>query len=187
MFRWEIINLLVKNLGFRSYLEIGARERHCFDRIECAEKKCVDPAKEFKYDFNMTSDEFFSVNSDTFDIIFIDGFHSAEQAEKDIYNSLGRLNEGGRIVLHDCNPPNREFHDYKYCGTVWKAVYRMRVSRDDVSLETVDCDFGVGIIKKEFSPKIKDFNPYMDVEVFETTRRETLNLVSPEEFASRYR
>ena len=52
----------------------------------------------------MTSDEFFSQNKETFDLIFIDGLHIHEQVLKDIDNSLNVLNENGVILLHDCLP-----------------------------------------------------------------------------------
>lgn len=183
MYRWDILNHLIKKHQFRRYLEIGALRRECFDKIECSIKWCVDPAKnDVDYDFNMTSDEFFSQNKSRFDLIFIDGLHSAEQVERDIVNSFTFLNQGGRVVLHDCNPPNIDFHQYFLCGTVWKAIYRLRTRRNDMMLHVVDTDYGVGVISRGSAELIADFNPYMDAEVFERHRKETLNLISIEEF-----
>ena len=51
--------------------------------------------------FKMTSDEFFKINSDKFDLIFVDGDHSAKQVFKDINNSCNILNKGGYLILDD--------------------------------------------------------------------------------------
>lgn len=51
--------------------------------------------------FKMTSDEFFKINSDKFDLIFVDGDHSAKQVYKDINNSWNILNKGGCLILDD--------------------------------------------------------------------------------------
>ena len=45
----------------------------------------------------------------TFDVIFIDGLHLADQVEKDIDNALKFIKEDGFIILHDVNPPT-EWH-----------------------------------------------------------------------------
>jgi hypothetical protein len=64
----------------------------------------------------MTSDEFFenpphSLAFDwisEFDLIFIDGLHTAEQVQKDFENALKILSPNGFIVIHDCNPEKEE-------------------------------------------------------------------------------
>ena len=52
----------------------------------------------------MTSDDFFRINKNKFDVIFIDGLHEYQQAVNDIENSLGCLNENRVILLDDCLP-----------------------------------------------------------------------------------
>ena len=51
--------------------------------------------------FKMTSDEFFKINSDKFDLIYVDGDHSAKQVFRDINNSWNILNKGGYLILDD--------------------------------------------------------------------------------------
>ena len=51
--------------------------------------------------FKMTSDEFFKINSDKFDLIYVDGDHSAKQVFRDINNSWNILNKGGCLILDD--------------------------------------------------------------------------------------
>ena len=108
MKRTEIINRLADRINAKTYLEIGVR-RHAvnFDKINIKHKVGVDPCIE-AFDreptFKLRSDDFFKKNTETFDIIFIDGLHEAKQVERDILNSLEVLNEGGYIVCHDMNP-----------------------------------------------------------------------------------
>lgn len=183
MYRWDVLNHLIHKHGYQTYLEIGTLRKECFNLVQCDMKWCVDPGQfGVEYDFNMTSDEFFAQNGARFDIVFIDGLHSADQVERDILNSLAFLNQGGRIVLHDCNPPDFMHHNYSACGSVWKALYQLRRKRTDLVLHTVDTDYGVGVLQRGHSERITDFNPYMDYEVFAETRKETLNLITVDEF-----
>lgn len=209
--RSEVINFILKCLEKEtSYLEIGVRYPEAnFDKIISKYKFSVDPGIEnFEnpVDFKMTSDEFFNqlrngriLNKEfKFDLIFIDGLHLAEQVEKDINNSIEFLNEGGFIVLHDCNPPT-EFHaseNYLYRmspsggywnGTTWKAFYKFRQKSNLFSC-CIDSDWGIGIISKEmnFGSPTKVRNPYFEFNIFDQNRKESLNLISFEEFKFKF-
>src|SRR5260221_12856763 len=89
MMRWDIINHLIKENDYKTYLEIGYYKGWSFDRIECQLKIAVDPnpcktpeQEQFitgrseyikdignSYIYKMTSDSFFEerkvFNSDT--------------------------------------------------------------------------------------------------------------------------
>lgn len=204
MQRYDIINNIISKYNFKRYLEIGLSDpASCFDRINCEIKHSVDPGYEFldnpaTWDFE--SDEFFKKldNGDLlidsnykWDVIFIDGLHISEQVLKDVENSLNHLTETGFIVLHDCNPPSefmaREtlYVDGVYRpwnGTVWKAVYYLRASREDLKICVVDTDWGVGIIKRGISEKIELENKFFEFKKFDLNRKKDLNLIQPEEF-----
>lgn len=82
----------------------------------------------------MTSDEFFSRNGSSFDFIYIDGYHSYEQAEKDLKNSLSALRIGGLCLVDDyiwgankINPVRRAVNDF----AVDNAKKIIRVNLDD--------------------------------------------------------
>lgn len=186
MKRYDIINHLIALHNYHTYLEIGTEYRDCFDRIQCPRKVCVDatPRPGITYNFTMSSDEFFAQNTEKFDLVFIDGNHAAEYVERDVLNALACLNPGGRIVLHDCSPPDAAHHSYKLCGTVWKALYKLRTTRTDLVLHTVDTDYGVGILRRSFGvePLLPDANPFYDREIFERDRHAVLNLITPTEF-----
>jgi hypothetical protein len=180
MQRFDIINHLIAQFGFEKYLEIGVRDpKDCFDKINIKQKHTVDPGTELngsvKYDFNMTSDQFFEklegwklapkfMPKYKWDIIFIDGLHLSYQVYRDVINSLKHINDEGFIILHDCNPPtiHHAREDYGYWGTpaagawngtVWKAVQKLRQECEDSSgnpfnLMTLDTDWGVGVLRK---------------------------------------
>ncbi|WP_332033754.1 class I SAM-dependent methyltransferase [Kaistella sp.] len=205
--RFEVINFILEKIGGKTtYLEIGVRNpEDNFDKINASLKYSVDPGyenEENNVDFKLTSDEFFEklksgniLNPEIkFDVVFIDGLHLADQVEKDITNSLNYLKEDGFIVMHDCNPPT-EFHaaeNYYYRlspsggywnGTTWKAFFNTR-KRTDIYSCCIDTDWGVGIISKKINlgPSTNVHNPYFEYYVMEKYRKESLNLVTFENF-----
>jgi len=137
MERCHFINNIINkyNLENPRYLEIGVWYGGTFKYINTTLKDGVDPAQycECEYvNYKMTSDDFFknSING-KYDIIFIDGLHTAYQVSKDIYNSINNLNDGGWIVLDDVFPHSEEEQrslnlknlGKPLTGDVWKAVY----------------------------------------------------------------
>lgn len=205
--RYDLINYIIDSLKREvNYLEIGVRRpEDNFNKVNAQHKFSVDPGvanDSNPVQFKMTSDDFFHklrkgeiLNKDfKFDVIFIDGLHLAEQVERDIYNALDCLEHGGFIILHDCNPPT-EFHareSYAYHlspakalwnGTTWKAFFKFRQEIECFSC-CVDSDWGLGVISKtiNFGKPTKIDNTYYEFQIFEKYRKESLNLVSFEEF-----
>ena len=148
--RFDIINKLINSKKFKSYLEIGCQSDVNFSKIKIENKFGVDPQSGGT--LRMTSDEFFSQNKDTFDLIFIDGLHIHEQVLKDIDNSLNVLNENGVILLHDCLPAKiwhqtiPQTHS-SWNGDVWKSIVQSR-TREDIDTYTIKADQGLGLILK---------------------------------------
>jgi len=212
MNRTHIINILAKKITAETYLEIGVRDHTLnYDKINVNQKVGVDPAREVcdrVPTFKLTSDEFFAMNNDTFDLIFIDGLHEANQVERDILNSLDVLNEGGYIVCHDMNPVVYErqllLHDpkrYEYVsrekqkgnpayglwnGDCWKAFVSLRNQRDDIEMLTVDTDYGVGIIQHGTQSKLNLAADEITYDNLEKNRTSWLNLISTTEFTKKY-
>ena len=75
--RFDLINTIVEFAKIESYLEIGCCNNTCFNRINCRQKVGVDPTSGGT--LRMTSDAFFAVNVQVFDLIFIDGLHESPQ------------------------------------------------------------------------------------------------------------
>jgi len=158
MKRWEILNNFISNRKYKSYLEIGIHNPNDnYNKIIVKHKIGVDPDPAAHATHVMTSDEFFSKNTEKFDIIFIDGLHEAHQVYKDIKNALAVLNESGVIVCHDCSPiskegakdyedfPLEDYGKYSWNGDCWKAFVKYRYESDYLCY-VIDADEGCGII-----------------------------------------
>ena len=204
--RTDVINYLISEFNFTSYLEIGVRDpSDNFSLIEIEKKYSVDPGVEFEsnpVDFKMTSDDFFEKvakgelldSTVKFDLIFVDGLHLANQVKKDILNSVNYISENGFIVLHDCNPPTewhaREDYSYKngpagyyWNGTTWKAFVQARNSAN-LNASCIDTDWGIGILSKQKfigEPSVVE-NPFFEYETFDQNRENSLNLITFDEF-----
>ena len=68
--RYDIIKKIIEKKKYSSYLEIGCFEDETFNKINIDKKVGVDPNS--GGNVRLTSDNFFKINKDTFDIIFID-------------------------------------------------------------------------------------------------------------------
>ena len=206
-FRYDVINFLLNSLNRQTtYLEIGVRNpEHNFNRIKSEIKYSVDPGLEFEtnpVDFPLTSDQFFEQlragnileNNIQFDVIFIDGLHTAEQVDRDIKNALEFIKEDGFIVLHDCNPPTeshaREEHNYRlspalnaWNGTTWKGFVKWRQNPAVFSC-TIDTDWGVGVISKtkKIGSSTNIRNEFYEFSLFSKNRVEVLQLITFEQF-----
>ncbi len=190
--RTDILNHLVATRGYQRYLEIGVREpSDNFDHVRVADKTSVDPAPKAPVSHKMTSDEFFAQHAQAgaapFDLVFIDGLHLAHQVELDVENALANLTPNGAIVLHDCNPltADAQSEDYDgkkhWNGTVWKAWFKLRATRTDLSMYVIDLDEGCGVIErgsqKLFSLPTTVWSE-LDYAFLVEHRREGLNLVA---------
>ena len=142
----------------------------------------------------LTSDQFYKKNKLKFDIIFIDGSHLENQVDKDIRNSLNFLNKKGIIVMHDCNPPSK-FHQREnyevdgefpsWNGTTWKSFAKLRMKESNLSMFCVDCDWGVGIIKKGKQKLYKKMNE-LSYTLISNHRKELMNLISVSNFLKKF-
>lgn len=147
--RTALIKYLFEKKKFKSYLEIGHGQGHNWSKMGFIQnKKCVDPFTGPLEVIRKTSDAFFLENKETYDLIFIDGDHSAEQVYKDIVNSLKVLNAGGIILTHDNCPPEKIHENYEACGTSWRTIPLLRI-RDDLDICVLNSDLGIGVIRKK--------------------------------------
>lgn len=195
MTRIELINALIRHYRYSSYLEIGvntpAQPGWSHDSITIDTKHGVDPNPEVRATFPVPSDEFFGQHvKQKYDIIFVDGLHLFEQAYRDIINSLHWLNDGGTIVVHDCNPikeitQRRERASDAWHGDVWKAILKLRTEHPDVQIATVDTDEGCALIRRGKQELLETETSRDDIytyNFFSHHRREILNLISVADF-----
>jgi len=140
--RHEVINKIIDENDYTSYLEIGVENGITFKLINLddSNKVGVDPDPTYKDNIILkTSDDFFLENKKMFDVVFIDGMHQAEYVYNDFFNALACLSEGGSIIIDDVLPkcereqhkiPGKHFYSngiLKYgepwTGDVWKFIY----------------------------------------------------------------
>lgn len=195
--RTDVLNYLIRLKGYRRYLEIGVRTpKDNFDKIRAQEKFGVEPNPRKPISYKMTSDAFFEQlrldpTAKPFHLVFVDGLHLATQVERDVHNALDFLGDDGTIVLHDCNPltADAQIDDYDgkklWNGTVWKAWAKLRAEQPGLSMQVIDMDHGLGIIRRGrqvlFHLDSTDYDK-MDFALLDARRKELLNLVDVETF-----
>ena len=181
--RYDIINHFIKERNYTSYLEIGVDQGQTWRKVSCVNKVGVDPSPQTKSlipeILQMTSDQFFRINDEKFDIVFIDGLHHASQVYRDIVNSLDALKDGGVILCHDMLPHKEEIQRVpretrEWTGDCWKAWAYLRSTNPDISMYIYDTDYGVGVIEKG-SQDLIDFEE-LNWEWF-INNKEKLNIV----------
>ena len=69
--RADVINFYAKKIGAKSYLEIGVQTGATFHAVQIDHKVGVDPDPHSEATIHTTSDLFFSLNGEKFDIIFV--------------------------------------------------------------------------------------------------------------------
>lgn len=216
MNRVDIIQRIIDKTGAVTYLEIGVNKGRAFLKIRAREKFGVDPNLAIpgikktqwlmrnpsnlraRY-FEKTSDDFFESFEPgiSFDVVFIDGLHTYEQAMKDVMHSLQQLSARGIIILHDCNPSNKaaacpaesiehakamnpDSWNDQWNGDVWKAICHLRCTRNDLNVFVLNCDHGVGIVSKGRPETLLDITETqlsgMTYDDLASNRTELLNL-----------
>lgn len=173
--RTKVLNKLIADNSYESYLEIGVGNTVNFQLIQAKTKIGVDPACSAKYFLQITSDEFFESNAVKFDLIFIDGLHHSEQVERDIANAYKCLKKGGVLVLHDCNPFNEKMtivprEQTQWTGDVYRAVMGFHMAyADKIKTMYFDDEYGLYAIYKTgmYSVKVGFNLPSLSFEEFQ--------------------
>lgn len=153
-----LLNSLIKQHVLSNYLEIGVQNvANNFNRVKAPVKVGVDPEVVAPQVYKKTSDDFFKRNMLQFDLIFIDGDHSADQVEKDFINSLECLTSNGFIVIHDCLPEKEEHSlvprvSKIWNGDVYKLIFKLN-EYDGINFLTLNFDHGCCVVWKETGAK----------------------------------
>lgn len=190
-----------------AFRRITADEKIAVDpafRLSERSRRLADAKARVTHYFETTSDEFFAseaafLEQRGVDVALIDGLHTYQQVIRDVENTLRYLRDDGVIVLHDCNParasiafPAESFEEFYaqhrwwnilWSGDVWKAIVHFRSVRPDLRVAVLDCDFGVGLIRKGSPDSLL---PYSAAEVEELAygdlaadRQQLLNVKPP--------
>lgn len=179
MQRWDLLNRLIRERNYASYLEIGCHQDTTFQAVECAGKVGVDPLRGGT--LRLTSDLFFAQNDRTFDLIFIDGLHTFAQSLCDVCNSLNVLNPEGAIVVHDCLPETElqqspTLQPGAWTGEVWKTMAIVR-TWPHVDAAVLDADWGLGVILPRPNTSRLRVLPELTWETYRSRGQELLRVV----------
>ncbi len=225
LLRKNIILQTLASIKAKSYLEIGVSNGENYLDISAPFIMGVDPIEpnqkiknslnDNRLYFQQTSDDFYEnnknlLNQKRVDLTFIDGAHNYHQALRDFKNSVEYLNQGGFIIMHDCNPissivetPANYYEDaceivktkginpygYVWTGDVWKTLINIRSFYNNLEVITLDCDFGLGIIKKGTPQSMLNFSSEeienLNYSNLENNRADLLNLTEPEDFINK--
>lgn len=140
------------------------------------------------YGFCICRDDYSGRHFGPFDLVFIDGLHTAEQVRKDFENALKVLSPNGFIVLHDCNPEKEERTIVPRptpTGHWHGDVYRFAAMLGGVHdcFWTVDIDCGCGVWRNDAGELYDPVAGYpIFWKYFNENRKELLNIISWEEF-----
>ena len=152
----------------RTYIEVGVDRGRS---LALAAADCVsigiDPAPTIDVPFagephiqTMTSDAFFAdvdipalLGRDHFDLAFVDGLHTFEQALKDVINLTRFAADHSVILVHDCYPLDAascraERITNIWSGDVWKVVCALRHAVPEIDLRVIKAPpTGLGLIR----------------------------------------
>lgn len=193
----DIINDFIRKYKYQSYLEVGVHGGATWNHISLdrQQKFSIDPKPvNFTPTFLGTSDDFFAQNKVTFDIFFIDGLHVVDQVDRDIANCLACMNEGGTIIVHDCNPESESVAGDTplpagvWNGSVWKSIAKLRCTNPNLSISVVNTDFGCGIIRRGTQTLYtkEPLHVCLNWEYFNRNKVELLNLISTSDYQKLY-
>lgn len=184
MHRVDLINYLIREKRYSSYLEIGCDRNATFNAVVARHKVGVDPKRGGT--LRITSDEFFCINRERFDLVFIDGLHLKEQVIQDVRNALRCLKPGGCVVLHDCLPKARVHQERQrttsvraWTGDVWKAVVYLR-QQPDCDIAVLDSDWGLGVLFARPNSDLLREAPPLTWERYKTERDRLLRTIDDE-------
>jgi hypothetical protein len=157
--RVAFINKAISKYKNCKYLEIGVADNYVFNSIplKTNNKFGVDPNE--GGNLKMTSDLFFKkYHHLKFDVIFIDGYHSYQQVQRDVLNSIKQLKKNGIIFIHDMLPRNyleekypRPKNQHVWMGDVWKVGVELNNCKNKLfKIINIDCGIGILKVRKNF-------------------------------------
>lgn len=177
-----IINHFIKRYDYKSYLELGVRDKtNTYNHILCDNKTGVDIDGRCQPDYVMSTDEFFATVAvdKKWDIIFIDASHEKGQVRKDFNHSLEHLNDNGTIIMDDINPFTAELTYPWHCDNAWEVFAELRGERSDLEMFGIESSF-CGVVRRGTQvPHNLTIEPTF--EFLDKHRQELINILSWEE------
>lgn len=161
-----LINDLISDLNYKSYLELGVSVGESWKLISCENKIGVDNninvANEFDGVVHSTTDDYFLNNQNKFDLIYIDALHEKNQVYKDFKNSFNALNDSGIIIFHDINPLDISQTHFNSSGDIFELWIELSNTYKVYTIKGTAGD-SVGVFIKSENSK------FIDIEVKDYT------------------
>jgi len=141
----------------------------------------------------------------TFDLIFVDPWHTYESSLRDIQLALTLLATEGMLVVHDCHPTTPElttpeYHPGDWMGQTYLAFLDMARATPELIHSVVDLDCGCGLLWRRHGTRQGRQNDevelsraallaydYHDWATYMTHGAAIMNLVSLPQFLQRHR
>src|ERR1017187_10832607 len=162
MTKYEIVNLLFRQYGLKSYLEICTptigltyamidanqlvdRQRLVYncprkfnDGLECAFRTTAPSSHQLVLDILRN-------RRGAYDIVFVDPLHTYRATMTDLLGAFCLVRPGGVIVVNDCCPRDAglvrpTFKKGAWCGVTYQAFIDFAMPRQHLRFYTVDCD-----------------------------------------------
>jgi hypothetical protein len=167
--KMQIVNFLAEVHGFKRFLEISTATTGA--RFGDVDKRSFELTHRLAYNIPAGFDDGLPIDfrSETldikscvaqmqqsaqrYDIVLVDPYHDYESSWRDTETAFRLLTDEGMLVVHDCLPPaggdliSPVFVPGAWCGLTF-AAYVDFLMTHDVAFQTVDCDFGCGVIAK---------------------------------------
>ncbi len=183
---YPIINHFIDRYNYKSYLELGVRDRtNTFNHIMSMDKTGVDLDPNSNPDYVMTTDQFFEEHAESkeWDIIFIDASHEKTQVMKDFENSLQHLSANGTIIMDDINPFTPELMLPQFSHNAWEVFATLRGTRSDLEMFGIESSF-CGVVRRGHQ-KTHNLTIEPTWEFLESNRQELLNILPWSEICKR--
>lgn len=160
----------IKKIQELSYLEIGIGPTEWgnnidFFKVNATNKFAVD-IKNPLANFVGSSDNFFNINKQTFDIIFIDADHELNQVIKDFNNSIKFINENGLIFIHDLFPVDKAGTSFEASGDSYSILKYLYDNNYNFFFTRTDCGLTC----------VKSFHPIINKNVKRITYEELCSI-----------
>lgn len=142
------INAIIKDKGYKSFLLIGD-DINILNGIVCDRKQMEDHT-------------FLKGNLRKFDVILIDGIHTADQVETDIIDAWRDVSSKGVILVHDVKPHDEAMQRVPreqtiWTGDVWRAWDGFKKIYPKIKVKYIDETYGLGLINKSKAKISKGF------------------------------
>ncbi|MCY0915575.1 hypothetical protein [Massilia antarctica] len=204
----DIINRLIRQFGFKTFLEYNKFEGASFYGDIVCDSKAIAYQRENLHFDAMRARHLLRVTAGAdlgqllplaallerhagqrFDIIFLDPTHERPEVDLALRALAALLNPGGVLVVHDCNPEREELTVVKrrhgaWVGETYKAFALLR-QHNRASTVTVSEDYGVGLVWNK--DLVLDYPIEADISYAQfAARREAYNgLISYQQFLER--